>query len=102
MNLIVFDFDGTIADSFEIFIEATNCLSEDFGYSKLSSSQIARCRQLSLRSMVQELDIQILVNAVKSAREDHIVLEFYGNLFANKSFEEAEENLRTRDASDKC
>ena len=57
MNLIVFDFDGTIADSFEIFIEATNCLAEDFGYPSLSSSQISRFRSLSLKVMVQELGI---------------------------------------------
>ncbi len=55
MNLIIFDFDGTIADSFDIFIEATNCLAEDFGYPKLSSSQIARFRKLSLKTMLQEL-----------------------------------------------
>ena len=57
MDLIIFDFDGTIADSFEIFIEATNCLAEDFGYPKLSSSQIARFRKLSLKAMVQEFGI---------------------------------------------
>ena len=56
-NLIIFDFDGTIADSLVIFIEATNRLAKDFGYLQVSSSQTTHLRTLSLREMIQELGI---------------------------------------------
>jgi phosphoglycolate phosphatase len=54
MSLIIFDFDGTIADSLEIFIEAANRLSKDFGYQPISSAQVSDLRALSLREMMQE------------------------------------------------
>jgi phosphoglycolate phosphatase len=57
MDLIIFDFDGTIADSLEIFIEATNRLAGDFGYQKISSSQISLFKMLSLREMIRQLKI---------------------------------------------
>jgi phosphoglycolate phosphatase len=52
-GLIIWDFDGTIADSLQIFIAATNRLAKDFGYQPISSSQIAMLRTLSLREMVR-------------------------------------------------
>lgn len=57
MSLIIFDFDGTIADSLEIFIEATNRLAGKFGYQQISSSQISLFRTLSLRKMIQQLRV---------------------------------------------
>ena len=57
MNLIVFDFDGTIVDSLVILIKTTNSLAKDFGYSSISSSQIPFLRTLSLREMIQQLGI---------------------------------------------
>lgn len=54
-NLVIFDFDGTIADSFDTFIEVTNCLAEEFNYPQFSTVQISRFRKLSLKAMVQEL-----------------------------------------------
>lgn len=53
--LIVFDFDGTVIYSLEIFIEATNRLAEDFCYSPLSFAQMPSFRKLSLREMIGQL-----------------------------------------------
>ena len=57
MNLVIFDFDGTIVDSFAIFIKTTNCLAKDFSYSPISSSQIPLLKTLSLRERIQQLSI---------------------------------------------
>lgn len=57
MSLIIFDFDGTIADSLEIFIEVTNRLAGDFGCQEISSSQISIFGTLSLREMIQQLKV---------------------------------------------
>jgi phosphoglycolate phosphatase len=57
MNLIIFDFDGTIADSLQIFIEATNRMAKKFGYAPVSASQIPLFQTLGLREMVNQLRI---------------------------------------------
>lgn len=57
MNLIVFDFDGAIADSLVVFIEATNRLAKEFGYPQVSSAQIPQIKHLSSREMIQQLAI---------------------------------------------
>ncbi len=57
MNLIIFDFDGTIADSLEIFIEATNCLSKEFGCKQISPEQVSYFRTLNLRAMIRQIGI---------------------------------------------
>ena len=57
MSLVIFDFDGTIANSLTLFIEATNCLAPDFGYSPLSSPQVAHLRTLGIQEVPQELGI---------------------------------------------
>ncbi len=59
MSLIIFDFDGTIANSLVMFIEATNRLAKDFGYSPIASTQIAYFRTLSLQGVALELGIPI-------------------------------------------
>ncbi|NJK30234.1 MAG: HAD-IA family hydrolase [Acaryochloris sp. SU_5_25] len=57
MSLIVFDFDGTIADSVVIFIEATNRLAPEFGYSPFAPDQLPDLRRLSLQGMARKLGI---------------------------------------------
>jgi phosphoglycolate phosphatase len=57
MDLIIFDFDGTIANSLEIFIEATNRLARDFGYQQLSPSQILLFKTVSLREAIAQLEV---------------------------------------------
>ncbi|NJM66254.1 MAG: HAD-IA family hydrolase [Acaryochloris sp. RU_4_1] len=57
MSLIVFDFDGTIADSVVIFIEATNHLAKEFGYLPLAPDQLPDLRRLSLQGMARQLGI---------------------------------------------
>ncbi|WP_088894372.1 HAD-IA family hydrolase [Leptolyngbya ohadii] len=57
MSLIVFDFDGTIADSLEIFIKTANQLAEDYGYAPVAASQVPLFRTFSARKMIRYLGI---------------------------------------------
>ncbi len=57
MRLIIFDFDGTLADSLGIFIKATNRLAKDFRYEPLTASQIKLLRKLGIQEVAQELGI---------------------------------------------
>lgn len=57
MTLVIFDFDGTLADSLEIFIEATNRLAAKYGYPPVDLSQIPQIRALSSRALLQEMPV---------------------------------------------
>lgn len=54
IKVIVFDFDGTLADTFNAIVRIANRLSGDFGYKPLMSSDIEKIRNLSARQIIQE------------------------------------------------
>lgn len=56
MKTLIFDFDGTLADSFELAIEIAYGLT---GMSRQSEAQMARLRQLPLLKAARELGISI-------------------------------------------
>ncbi|MGF1600401.1 MAG: HAD-IA family hydrolase [Thermosynechococcaceae cyanobacterium] len=57
MKLLIFDFDGTIADSLEVFIEATNHLAQRYGYPPIEAHQISKIRSLSSRELIQQIPV---------------------------------------------
>jgi phosphoglycolate phosphatase len=57
MGLIIFDFDGTIADSLEIFIQTANRLSKEFSCQKIPADQVDYFRTLNLRVMIQQVGV---------------------------------------------
>ncbi|NEO27656.1 MAG: HAD-IA family hydrolase [Kamptonema sp. SIO4C4] len=57
---IIFDFDGTIADTHRPFINILNRLSDEFGYQPVQEDDISRLRGLSSREIVQKADISLL------------------------------------------
>jgi phosphoglycolate phosphatase len=50
---VIFDFDGTLADSMPTLVEITNELAEEFGYRQITSQQIADWQKLSSRQILQ-------------------------------------------------
>jgi HAD superfamily hydrolase (TIGR01509 family) len=54
VNVIIFDFDGTIADSFEIVLQITNRLAPEFGYPPAQPNDVALLRNLSSREIVKQ------------------------------------------------
>ncbi len=59
-KVIIFDFDGTIADSSETLFAIFNRLSAPFGYKKLSSIHVAELRNKTSREMYQALKVPTL------------------------------------------
>ena len=47
-DLILFDFDGTLADSERIMFDAVNALSGEFGFPMLMEEEIPRLRKMSV------------------------------------------------------
>ncbi len=46
-KLIIFDFDGTLADTLSALLRITNRLAPEFGYSQISDEQVANLKYLS-------------------------------------------------------
>lgn len=59
VQLIVFDFDGTIADTHSAFVNIVNRLSGQFGYQPVSQTEVDRMRHLSSRAIVAEARVPL-------------------------------------------
>lgn len=56
-KLLVFDFDGTIADTFENAFEILNILANEFGFRPLKPDDIARARDMRTPELMSFLGI---------------------------------------------
>lgn len=56
-SLVIFDFDGTLADSFPWFCSVLNQTADRFGLSRVTDEQIARLRHRSTRDALSELGV---------------------------------------------
>jgi phosphoglycolate phosphatase-like HAD superfamily hydrolase len=54
VKVIVFDFDGTIADSFAAVLRITNQLAAEFGYAPARLEDVPRLKNLSSREIVKQ------------------------------------------------
>lgn len=59
IELVIFDFDGTIADTHGTFVEILNQLSDEFGYQPVTDEEVFQMRGLSSREIVQKSEISI-------------------------------------------
>jgi len=53
----IFDFDGTLIDSFNKSIEKLNLLSTEFGFRKITPEEVANLRDLTARELIHHLKI---------------------------------------------
>lgn len=54
---ILFDFDGTIADSEEVLFEVMNELSSVFGYRKIKKEEIKGLKKMTVSELMREFDV---------------------------------------------
>ena len=59
IELVIFDFDGTIADTHRTFVEIVNQLSAEFGYEPVTDEEVAQMRGLSSREIVRRSKISL-------------------------------------------
>ncbi len=60
LKLIIFDFDGTIADTMEAGIEITNKIAEQLNFTKLDKSKIDYYRTLEPKQFLKLMQIPLL------------------------------------------
>jgi phosphoglycolate phosphatase len=56
---LVFDFDGTIADSIEVLVEIARRITMEYGYGEISRADIASLKQMSVYDGVEKLKIPL-------------------------------------------
>lgn len=59
-KVVLFDFDGTIADSYQAIADITNQLSSEFGYEPIDREKLLLFKNLSSREIVKHTEISIL------------------------------------------
>lgn len=58
-KVIVFDFDGTIADTYDTFVAIINRLADEFGYQPVSQEEIRRFRNLNSQEIIKQSGISL-------------------------------------------
>ncbi|MBW4605147.1 MAG: HAD-IA family hydrolase [Calothrix sp. FI2-JRJ7] len=76
-KVIIFDFDGTIADTVDALVSVANRLAADFGYIQIRSEELSILRNLTSREIIKYSGISIfkipfLVKKVKSELKNKI------------------------------
>ncbi len=60
IKTVIFDFDGTIADTFDLIIKIINENPARFGIDGIDESEIPRLRRLSTKYLLREFNIHLL------------------------------------------
>lgn len=58
-KVLIFDFDGTIADTLDAIVNISNRLAADFGYKQTSFEEIAHLKNLNSREIIKQSGISI-------------------------------------------
>jgi len=95
-KVLIFDFDGTIADSRMTLVKIANELAEEFGYEPVTEGDIMRLSNLSskdviLQSPIPAYKLPFLLRRVKKELNQHII-----HLKPFDGIEEALVNLKER------
>lgn len=56
-ELVIFDFDGTLADSFGVLLEAAQAAAERFHFKPVAASEVERLRSSTVREILAEVEL---------------------------------------------
>lgn len=85
-RLVLFDFDGTLVDSFLAALAAGNRLATRFGYEPLTEHEARKLREKSIRQILSEADIPLrklpiwLAEMKRELRHDFPMLQPYAGI----------------------
>jgi len=58
-KVVIFDFDGTLADSFPWFAQAANSLADVYSFKRIEQSEVEALRSSSARQIVRQLGVPL-------------------------------------------
>lgn len=56
-RLAIFDFDGTLADSFDFFLGAYNRIADEYAFARIDEARVDELRHYSAREMMQRIGL---------------------------------------------
>jgi phosphoglycolate phosphatase len=56
-RLVIFDFDGTLVDTFPWFVRVMNTVADRFGFKRIEEHEVERLRGHSAREIIKHLDV---------------------------------------------
>lgn len=70
-KILIFDFDGTLANTLDAIIEITNRFSDEFGYKKITDEEITTLQNLTSKDIIKTskiplIKIPILIHLIKN------------------------------------
>jgi phosphoglycolate phosphatase len=76
-KVIIFDFDGTIADTVDALVSIANRLAQEFGYKPITPTELANLRNLTSREIIKSSGVSVfkmpfLVKKVKAELKNKI------------------------------
>lgn len=91
---IIFDFDGTIADSLSLLVNSINNIANDYGYKNIDISE-SKIRQTSIKDLIKTYKVSLfklpfLVNATyqSMAKNSDLIKPFCGIVDAVKELKQ--------------
>ena len=60
IKILIFDFDGTIADTFHAMIEISNGLAGEFNFKKIEAHEVEHFKDKSSQEMLRILQVPTL------------------------------------------
>ena len=60
IKMLIFDFDGTIADTFEQTMRITNILSDEFKFKKVHDHEIEFLKSKTIQEIIRHLNVPVL------------------------------------------
>ena len=73
-HVLIFDFDGTIADTFGHLLKISNRLSAEFGFKKIEPHEVESLKNKNVQGIIRHLNIPLLkipMIAAKARKELH-------------------------------
>jgi len=96
IKYVIFDFDGTLADSGEIGFRAMNEMAKKHGFKTLEWSETEKIRQMNLRERSKYMGVP-LIKAPVMAQEFYVYYkEHMGEMNLNSGIPELLENLHAK------
>lgn len=83
MQTLIFDFDGTLVDSMQLYIHGFNAVGADFGLPKIDSSNLQEVKQSSVKDLMKRYGIgpvklaKLLFTVNKNLKQDIEKVEFF-------------------------
>ena len=95
-DYLIFDFDGTVADTFEAILKVVKSISKDYGMEKITDEDIKKFKEKGMRQLIKDLKISLVKMATINRRIKAIINKDIASLKSFPGLEEAFLELKKR------